>query len=308
MQWLRSSLVVVLVLVAQWAVAETTINRMQHQGIERFYRLAGASAQAEARPLIVHLHGFREPDQIAGSQDLTVIRWRRLEALAAEAGFVVAAPSAWKGRWSMGLDLPNVTLPSGAVVDDVGFVRKLAQRLVQAGVADPAQIYLSGISDGGIMTQRILCKAGHPFRAGASLIGTMYEAHARRCSGGKPVPILVLAGTHDPVLPYDGWIFPTGRALSAPEIANMWRLRHGCTGQATKLLPNVAKRDYTRVRQIDWTGCARDPAVRLLRIEGGTHEIPSMQRPKGLKFGWTGKSRDIETADQIWQFFSEVAK
>jgi poly(3-hydroxybutyrate) depolymerase len=48
--------------------------------------------------------------------------------------------------------------------------------------------------------------------------------------------------------------------------------------------------------------------VRLLRIEGGTHEIPSTQRPKGLKFGWTGKSRDIETADQIWQFFSEVAK
>lgn len=292
--------------VAQLLAACAFAQTLQHQGTERAYRLVGEPISDQPRPLIVHLHGFREPEVMANAPDLSVIAWRRLGALAQSEGFFLAQPAALKGRWNMGLDLANIALETGEKADDVGFVFKLVAHLVASGLADPDRVYLSGISDGGIMVNKILCTARHPFRAGASLIGTMVEAHAKKCRNNNAVPVFLLAGTHDDVLPYDGWIFPTGRSLSAPEIADFWRLRHGCGGQKMQMLPDLAKRDYTRVRQIDWTDCNSPVAVRLLRIEGGSHHVPNNEKPGLFKGGWTGKSRDIDAADAVWEFFQAV--
>src|SRR5262249_56860511 len=51
-------------------------------------------------------------------------------------------------------------------VDDVGFLHRLVEWLVRHGVADPARVYLAGVSNGGMMTFRLLCGAAAPF-AGA---------------------------------------------------------------------------------------------------------------------------------------------
>lgn len=307
MSGIKTVLLIALLALASFMAQIAQAQTIEHQGVERSYLLMGDPDTAAPAPLVVHLHGFRKPEEFAASPDLDTIRWNRLAALSVQEGFVLAQPAALKGRWNMGVDLPNIDLESGARVDDIGFVLKLVDHLVASVVADPARIYLSGISDGGIMTQRILCEARHPFRAAASVIGTMYAKHAAVCGKRKAVPMMILAGTHDRVLPYDGWIFDGGRSLSVPETTEFWRKRHGCDGQKGKLLPDRAKRDYTRVRQIDWTGCNLPTAVRLLRVEGGNHSVPSTAREGLFKWGWTGKSRDIDAADHMWRFFEEVA-
>ncbi len=281
---------------------------IEHQGVTRSYLLLGNPEATGPQPLIVHLHGFRKPDDFTASADLDVIQWDRLAALSTANGFLVAQPAALKGRWNMGIDLPDITLPDGQKADDIGFILKLVARLVASKQVDPARIYLSGISDGAIMANRILCESSHPFRAAASLIGTMYAQHAASCGTRKTVPMLIIAGTHDTVLPYDGWIFDGGRSMSVPETTEFWRKRLGCDGQKSRVLPDRAKRDYTRVRQIEWTGCRTPVALRLLRVEGGGHRVPSTASSKAFNWGWNGKSRDIESAQEVWNFFQDVER
>lgn len=292
-----------------WIQLQTTAiaaDTLLHQGVERSFLLVGKEQSQTPRPLIVHLHGFKEPEAMAASSHLNVIRWHQLEARVADAGFLLAGPAAFKGRWNMGRDLPNVALENGTKVDDVGFILKLVNSLVTSGLADPGRIYLSGISDGAIMTNLILCTAKHPFRAGVSLVGTMFEKHARACRTAKPVPMLILAGTHDDILPYDGFLFEGGRTLSAPEIAEVWRLMHRCTGQTRRQLPDLVKRDYTVVTQKDWTGCSSANAVRFLRVAGGGHRLPSTEKRQLFKWGWTGRNQDIETAEKLLEFIQDV--
>ena len=60
-----------------------------------------------------------------------------------------------------------------------------------------------------------------------------------------------------------------------------------------------------RHRRPRWTGCAREGAVKLLRVEGGGHIPPSFEP---VSDDWReragGHNRDIDSADEAWRFLS----
>ena len=135
------------------------------------------------------------------------------------------------------------------------------------------------------------------------------EAHRDTCAATVPIPLLVIAGTNDRSVPYDGWLFPTGRGLSVPETMEHFRLLHGCTGQKTDLLYDRDAKDGSRVLEVVWTGCAAESAVRLLRVEGGGHNRPSHEP---LPDAWRERAgvhnRDIESAEEVWAFLRQFRK
>lgn len=192
---------------------------LEHQGVERYYYLQNLEAAAAAPvPLVVSLHGYRRPDRaLAARENVSDIASDSLDRVALREGFVVAYPHAWLGKWSQFKGLENTTLEDGRTVDDVGFIARMIERLVDEGLVDPARVYLTGFSDGAIMSYRLLCTAEAPFAAAAPAGGSMYQGHRDTCAATVPIPLLVIAGTNDRSLPYDGWIFPTGRELSIPE-------------------------------------------------------------------------------------------
>ena len=111
--------------------------------------------------------------------------------------FIVTYPHAWLGRWSSSEGPENITLEDGRTVDDVGFIARMIERLVDEGLADPERVYLTGFSDGAIMSYRLLCTAEAPFAAAAPTAGTMYQKHHDTCAAAVPIPLLVIAGTND---------------------------------------------------------------------------------------------------------------
>lgn len=301
-------------LISQPAAADPTtrVQVLAWQGAERLYRLHNAEAASGGpAPLVVSLHGYRKREEAIEARDagLDRIAFDKLEELATTEGFVVVQPAALWGRWSMfdGLAKPqiNTTLDDGRQIDDEGFVFAVVERLIAGGLADPGRIYLTGISDGAIMSYRLLCRPAQPFAAAAPLIGTMYDGHRAGCLPTQPAPILVIAGTNDRILPYDGWIFPTGREVSVPETMEHWRLVHGCTGQKGRRIDDRDPGDGSRIVEIEWTGCSRDGAVKLLRVVNGGHTLPS-RTP--VSADWAeragGHNRDIETAEEVWRFLS----
>ncbi|MEM9043929.1 MAG: hypothetical protein AAGC81_04485 [Pseudomonadota bacterium] len=305
---MRFFLAIILVFVPAVSSAES----IKHQGIDRWYHLfeAGLSA-GESAPLVVNLHGYRPEDSaIAARSDPKRSSWPQMERLARIQGFRILHPLAWKGRWSLFDGIKNAALEDGTPIDDVGFVHKLVSQLINQGLADSNQVYLTGLSDGGIMTFRLLCNKYSPFAAGAPVIGFMRESHLQDCREDRPPPILVIAGTLDRILPYDGWLYTNGRYLSIPETTEFWRKRYDCRGQKWELLDDLVEDDQSRVMRIDWNGCAREGAVRLYRVEGGGHQAPSFSPPTSewAKTKAGPRNRDIESADHIWSFFQEFPR
>ena len=284
---------------------------LEHKGVERHYYLQNAEAAAAApAPLVVSLHGYRDPEQaLTERKNLSQLAWRPLARVADREGFVVAYPHAWLGQWTQFEELENTTLEDGRTVDDVGFIARMIERLVDEGLVDPARIYLTGFSDGAIMSYKLLCTAGAPFAAAAPAGGAMYQGHRDTCAAAVPIPLLVIAGTNDRSLPYDGWIFPTGRELSIPETMEHFRVLHGCTGQKSDLLYDRFSEDSSRVLEVVWTGCAIPNAVKLLRVEGGGHNAPSFEAIPEEWRTWAGvHNRDIESAEEIWAFMRQFER
>ena len=284
---------------------------LEHQGVARHYYLHNAEAAAAApAPLVVRLHGYRGPEQaLAEREDLSGIAWGSLDRVAGREGFVVAYPHAWLGQWRLFEGVENAALEDGRPVDDVGFIARVIERLVDEGLADPGRVYLTGFSDGAIMSYRLLCTPGAPFAAAAPVAGTMYQEHRDTCAATVPIPLLVIAGTNDRSLPYDGWLFSTGRELSIPETMEHFRLLHGCTGQASDLLYDRDSEDSSRVLEVVWSGCAVENAVRLLRVEGGGHNAPSFEPLPETWRDWAGtRNRDIESAEEIWAFLRKFER
>jgi polyhydroxybutyrate depolymerase len=258
---------------------------LMHQGLERHFVLHApiGTAMPGPRPLVVVLHGSGQPPQ-------ELRDWLPMDPVADREGFVVAYPDASDGRWNYG-ERPDEKN------DDLGFVDALLERLVVDGIADPARIYVAGISRGALMTWTLLCRRPGRFAGAAALSSGLPEAHLASCTPSRLIPILAIAGTADDVQPYDGWADPppAARLLSIPETMEFWRRLHLCTGQTMQPMPHRADGDATITQRIGWTACTRGGPVALFRVVGGEHEPPAWSR-----------GQDIDAAEEVWRFFGEA--
>jgi polyhydroxybutyrate depolymerase len=278
--------------------------KLTHQGGDRTAVLhRPAPAAADPRPLVIALHG-------QGGNGADFRRWAGLDAVADREGFVAVYPDAIDGRWSYGraIILPMPTIV-GETVDDVGFLRRLIELLVERRVADAAKIYVFGVSRGGLMAFTAACLLDDLIAAAAPVVTGMTDHQRADCKPARPIPIVAIAGTNDTTQPYDGWIYQAGRLLSVAESLEFWRERHGCTGQQARLLPHRRADDRTRVALVEWTGCILAAPLRLYRVQGGGHQLPSTAGATPLTDPQLGaRNADIETAEEVWAFFKRFAR
>jgi polyhydroxybutyrate depolymerase len=226
--------------------------------------------QGSPPPLVIALHGLSDTgEKFPG--------WAGIDVVADREGFIAVYPSALEGRWSYGRPSADPMPVVGAVtVDDVGFIRLMIDDLVARKLADTARIYVTGTSRGGLMAYTVACALADRIAAAAPLITGMTEYQREDCSPARPVPIMAIAGTNDPMQAYDGWLLANGRLLSVPETMEFWRSLLGCTKQDGKLLPHRDNGDRTRVVLIEWSSCRSGAHLRLYRVNGGGHQLPSL--------------------------------
>jgi polyhydroxybutyrate depolymerase len=278
---------------------------LRHQDIARTAVLhRPATAQPRPLPLVVALHGI-------GGTGEGMRKFATFDAVAEREGFAVVYPEAVDKRWSYGRPI-NQPMPAVAAgtVDDVGFIRLLIDDLVARKVADPRRIYVTGMSRGGLMAFTLACALADTIAAAAPLITGMTEHQRDACRPARPIPIMVIAGINDVEQAYDGWLLPSGRLLSVPESMEFWRTLHGCTEQKQEMLPDRAPFDRTRVVLVSWEQCRTGARILLYRVLNGGHQLPSMSESTTAlpeqRFGL--RSRDIETAEEVWTFFKAHAR
>jgi polyhydroxybutyrate depolymerase len=229
-------------------------------GLQRTY-LVHAPAGAPAG-LVINLHGAGMNGQ--QQADLT-----DYNTVADRFGFVVAYPNGIDTTWADGR---GASLPDRQGVDDVGFLSALIERLSRDYAVPPGRVFVTGMSAGAFMANRLVCDRADLVTAIAPVAGTL--GAATPCSPSRPVSVMAVHGTADPVVPYEGGLMNgrggTSDIVSAPALAERWREMDRCPGP---LLGDPASTG--EVQEMTAAGCADGTEVTLVRINGGGHTWPA---------------------------------
>lgn len=284
-----------------WSASPESLT-LTHAGVERTYlryvpdRVARSSVKA---PLVLVLHGGRGR---AGQ----IMRYTGFNRLADRQGFVVVYPQGLNRQWSDGR-------PVNGATDDVGFLVKAVDAAVTTGQVDPARVFVAGISNGGFMALRLACDATARFAGVAAVTAQLTDYLSTRCRPSRPLPVLLLNGTEDPLVPYKGGVVAErfgGRGAVIPTDATLgfWAWRNGCQGgPRTARLPDRDPGDGTRIERMAWETCIGGARVVLYRVVGGGHTWPG--KVQYLPERWIGRtSRDADGTELIWRFFAAVPK
>ena len=243
-------------------------------------------------PLLMVLHGS------AGSgEDMMTVTQRGFERLADKEKFVVVYPDALERRWN----------DQGGTVDDVGFLLAIVDKLVADGLVDKNRIYVAGISNGGMMAQRLACEQADRIAGIATVAGGLPEPLQATCKPARALPVLVIQGTEDPIVPWSGGVVAGfedfGKVLSARETAKFWAANNRCgDGGVIAAEPDRDPKDGTRVKMEVFASCPAGAAVKLAAVEGGGHTWPGGYQYLPERFiGRT--SQDVDANMLIWDFF-----
>ena len=257
--------------------------------------------KGHAAPVLFVLHG-------GGGSAAQVHRHWSFDAQARRAGFVVVYPDGINRHWNDGRTGGSKKLFRQTPPDDVGFLRALAKKLVADGTADAARLYVTGVSNGGMMTQALACDASAVFAGFASLIAGLPAARAD-CRPERARPVLMINGDADPLMPWQGggvgFRGQRGQVLSGPKTFAHWQAVLGCTDAVQRTdLSDPDKTDGARPRQWRATGCSNGVAVQMVRVLGGGHAVPGAPyRRKRLRRLLGHDSKDFDARDMVVRFF-----
>jgi polyhydroxybutyrate depolymerase len=236
------------------------------------------------------------------------------EALADRDGFLLVYVEAWVAGGSSGPEWnecrKNTQQPAHLEnVDDVGFILSVLDRTSRKYEVDPDRVYAMGVSDGGQMAYRMATEHPDRFSAIAAVVAQQAAPENSNCLEPQgPVSVLVMNGTADPVIPYEGgeaallW-FSAGQVQSIEGTLAHWKAVNGIRGEGTREeLADLDPEDSSTVVRERWRGEDGREVV-LYSIVGGGHTFPGghMGAPEFM-VGPT--NRDIDASVEIWSFFA----
>ena len=287
-------------IIAHNANADQVEFNLDHDGATRSYHLYIPTSYKKGKPtpLLIALHG--RPSNGQRMANLT-----SFNARADKHEFVVVYPEGIGSQWNY---LHGV---SGykEQPNDSDFLLKLVDVVVNDYSIDESRIYVTGISNGGFMAQRLACYAPTRFAAFASVAAGGYGAMPVECENGKSINMLYMHGTADDKVPWKGLGIQDengNRELVTMSIVNsvkFWSSRNQCGQDVTsREMPRKGNSSGTFVKVLSSNACLDDTEVILYAIVGGGHNWPGA--PGIIPASIAGRvNLDIHASDVIWSFF-----
>ncbi|MBK7974605.1 MAG: hypothetical protein IPK07_15435 [Deltaproteobacteria bacterium] len=187
---------------------------LDHDGLTRHYfiHVPAGHDGSRALPLVFNLHPF-----VLGGGLFTDI-WTyesQMDPKADREGFVVVQPdgTGFPAAWNGGEECCGQ--PAATDLDDVGFVRALADEVAGQVCVDRKRTYAVGMSNGAYLSHRLACEASDFVAAIGPVVGNL--SPELECTLTRPVPVLQISGSLDEL---DSRVATIDR----------WRALDGCTG------------------------------------------------------------------------------
>jgi len=174
--------------------ADTDIS-FEVQGRDRRAVIVNAPTDGTTRPAVIALHG--------GMGSAAVMRANSgFDAVARAEGFMVVYAEGTEfgeGRhaWNTGFLLRRQVQDA----DDIAYLDTLIDTIVRDQGADPARIFMTGGSNGGMMTFVYAVARPERLAAAAPVVASMFTFDA---TPSVPLPILIINGAKDDEVPIEG--------------------------------------------------------------------------------------------------------
>ena len=281
---------------------------LRHDGRERRYLLHDYSGGKPA-PVVFVLHG-------GGGHPENAENMSQFDVIAAREKLIVVYPGGTGGMpggrlltWNAGHCCAYARENN---VDDVGFIRTIIESLVTSGRADPKRIYVTGMSNGAMMSHRLARELPDRIAAIAPIVGAVFGDEP---PAPGPVAAIIFVGQDDQTVPAAGG--PLGGAQRrgaigglakpaedhpvAPDVAqaDYWVRANGCTA------PVEAANKTGKIVEIAWNTCSSGRPVHFYRVPENGHAWPGGRAGRAEADQPTSK---VNASEMMWQFFAANPK
>lgn len=246
-------------------------------------------------PVIIALHGGGgDPDQFASASGLGRDGTR--------AGYAVIFPAGtgrrgdrlltWNGGYCCGS-------AARSDVDDPGFLTAVIKDAGDRFGVYTGRVYFTGMSNGSIMAETFAATNPGKVKAVAGIAGTM-DAGRTRVRG--PVPVLIIHGTADDMVPYEGG--QGDSSLTRTDFASVAAVTKAFLTAWSGPLEMTSRRidardDGTSVTITDYAVKGR-MVLRLETVKGGAHHWPGGRKARLS----SGKTEEISANAELLRFFA----
>jgi polyhydroxybutyrate depolymerase len=267
-----------------------------HGGRHRTY-LVHDFGRGRPAPVVVILHG-------GGGNAANAVRMTGFDGIAEREGVVAVYPDGtaatergvlltWNAGHCCAAAMQNT-------VDDVGFVAAILDALTAGGKADQSRVYVTGMSNGGMMAHRLGRELSNRVAAIAPVVGAVFGDEPPPAA---PVPAFIIVGADDQIVPPSGGPLQLRGLLGnrsaadrdvAPAMAqaNYWARHNGC-GEPTRTETPASS-------SAQWTGCRSGAPVSFRSVKGNGHAWPGGQAGRD---GAAIPTTAYAASEEMWKFF-----
>ena len=258
-----------------------------HNNIQREFYLHIPNNLPLNSPIVYVLHGW-------GGNGGQIMSNTAFNILSDQNNFAVCYPTALidGDNGTSGLTSWNC---SG--LSDVNFIHALNDSLQLQYQFDENRIFATGFSYGGDMSFHLArCQSSNIFDAIAPLAGTIFD-YMNICTPYTNISVLVLHGTNDNVINYNGGNFPNyGPYMSAPNIVNDWVSHNSCSLDTSYSLLDI-NNDNNITDVTKYQNMTTGDKVWFYTVNNGLHTWFDVA-PWG--------NDDFWASEEIWNFFNQV--
>jgi polyhydroxybutyrate depolymerase len=294
------------------------VFHLTFDGAARDYRVhvPPAAVYGQPLPMVMNLHGATQNGQL---EELT----SDMDANADQHGYLVVYPdgtriskvltpdpvakSAQYG-WNAG---QCCGLPVTTHQNSVGFLERVIADVAARTPVNLRRVYMTGISNGGMMAYAMAAEASDHVAAIASVSG---QVELPTIHPSRPVPTMEFHSVNDPIALFAGTPNKNPKlVLSVMEGIRQWVKADGCAttphaGPEIVGAPGSISAGETAT-PITYTHCAAGTQVALWRFTGSGHVWPGSPLNTGPMKDWilAGVGRGIvlvNANETMWQFFS----
>ena len=276
-----------------------------------------AAASGKPLPLVLNLHGATQNGLLEEAQT-------GMDASSDRDGYLVAYPDGtriatkltpdpvakdaqygWNAGYCCGL-------PITRHIDDVGFLLRVISDIGGRTPLDLRRVYVTGISNGGMMAYAMAAEASDRIAAIASISG---QVELPTIHPARPVPTLEYHSLDDPVAKWNG-VPDTDPKLRFSVMAGIdqWVAADGCAPQPHDD-PTVVGTAATHsagetATLVTYAHCRAGSVVKLWRLTGSGHVWPGATFNTGPRSTWildgVGRGTTLVDANEdMWRFFEQ---
>jgi polyhydroxybutyrate depolymerase len=272
-------------------------------GITREYiiHLPPRTAPGKKLPLVLVFHG-------GGGNGRQMQGYLKMDPIADREHFICVYPSGINKNWNDGRDFKKEISSN----DDVTFISQLLDTLITRYAADSKRVFATGISNGAFFSFHLAWKLSDRILAIAPVCGSIPEKTFEDYAPARPVSLLLINGTGDPLVPYGGG--KVGNAFTGSRgnctatektIEKYIRINGTANRPMVTEMPDLDPADGCTATRYSYTGGVSQSRVELVKITNGGHALPGgvQYLPKFI----IGRvCRDFYANEMIWDFFSKT--